>query len=127
MNAGYWETAPNIHLLSLSGALNASRAESAVQLFRDVSERGVHSVVVNLEDVPFIDSRGLAALIAGYRIFGSDPHNFQLTGIQDQPRLLFELTGFDQVFEFVPHIPGLTGYRWPVFAPRPVVPENLVA
>jgi anti-sigma B factor antagonist len=127
MNVGYRETAPSVHILSLSGALNASRAESARQLFRDVSERGVRSVVVNLEDVPFIDSRGLAALIDGYRIFGSDPHNFKLTGIQDQPRLLFELTGFDQVFEIVPHIPGLTGYRWPVFAPRLVVSTNLAA
>jgi anti-anti-sigma factor len=64
-----------------------------------LSEQGVKRVLVNLEDVPFIDSRGLAALIAGYKMFGSDARNFRLVGIQDQPRLVFELTGFDHVFQ----------------------------
>jgi anti-anti-sigma factor len=68
-------------------------------LFRDLAEDGIKRVVVNLEDVPFIDSQGLAALVAGYKIFGSAPRNFRLTGIQDQPKLVFELTGFDHVFQ----------------------------
>jgi len=87
------------YLVSLSGPLNINRSQDAVQLFRDLSERGIKRVVVNIEDVPFIDSQGLRALIAGYKIFGSDARDFRLTGIQDQPRLVFELTGFDHVFQ----------------------------
>jgi anti-anti-sigma factor len=87
------------HVTSLSGPLNVNRSEYVVQHFRDLSERGIERVVVSLEDVPFIDSQGLAALIAGYKIFGSDPRYFRLTGIQDQPKLVFELTGFDHVFQ----------------------------
>lgn len=95
----YREVALDSYLVNLSGPLNISRSQDVVQIFRDLSERGIKRVVVNLEDVPFIDSQGLGALIAGYKIFGSDARNFRLLGIQDQPRLVFELTGFDYVFQ----------------------------
>jgi anti-anti-sigma factor len=121
------ESALNGCLVNLSGPLNVSRASDAIQLFSDVAERGIQRVVINLEDVPFIDSRGLAALIAGYKLFGSDPRNFQLIGIQDQPRLVFELTGFDQVFETLPYLQASQGYRLPVFVPRQAALEDLAA
>jgi anti-sigma B factor antagonist len=95
----YREVALDSHLINLSGPLNVNRSQDVVRIFRDLSERGIERVVVNLENVPFIDSQGLGALIAGYKIFGSDALNFRLAGIQDQPRLVFELTGFDHVFE----------------------------
>jgi anti-anti-sigma factor len=121
------ESALNGCLVNLSGPLNVSRASDAIQLFSDVAERGIQRVVINLEDVPFIDSRGLAALIAGYKLFGSDPRNFQLIGIQDQPRLVFELTGFDQVFETLPYLQASQGYRLPVFVARQAALEDLAA
>jgi anti-anti-sigma factor len=98
MRFNYREVALDSHLVNLSGPLNSNRSPDVIQLFRDLSEQGVKRVLVNLGDVPFIDSRGLSALIAGYKMFGSDPRNFRLVGIQDQPRLVFELTGFDHVF-----------------------------
>jgi hypothetical protein len=72
MSALYDESVAGIHLVNLQGPLNLSRAEGVVQLFKSLSEQGVERIVVNLEDVPFIDSRGLVALIAGYKIFGGD-------------------------------------------------------
>ena len=99
MSSAYREAAKDGLLVTLTGPLNALRAERVVQLFRDISDQGIERVVVNLEDVPFIDSPGLAALIAGYKIFGSDADNFRLIGVQDQPRLVFELTGFDHIFQ----------------------------
>ena len=99
MSPIFREVASESYLVSLSGPLNINRSEDIIQLFRDLAERGIKRVVVNLEDVPFVDSQGLAALIAGYKIFGSDPRNFRLIGIQDQPGLIFELTGFNHVFQ----------------------------
>jgi anti-sigma B factor antagonist len=98
MRFNYREVALDSHLINLSGPLNISRARDVVTLFRELSEDGIQRVVVNLEDVPFVDSQGLATLIAGYKIFGSDARNFRLVGVRDQPRLVFELTGFDHVF-----------------------------
>jgi anti-anti-sigma factor len=106
MSFVYREAAVDGYWVDLSGPLNIGRSEDLVELFQDLSARGIERVAVNLEDVPFIDSQGLAALIAGYKIFGSDPRNFRLTGVQDQPRLVFELTGFDHVFGTSRHMGG---------------------
>jgi anti-anti-sigma factor len=93
------EAVTDVFLVNLSGPLNASQAAEVIQLFRDLHAGGVQSVLVNLAKVPFIDSQGLTALIAAYKIFGRDARNIRLVGIQDQPRLVFELTGFDRVFD----------------------------
>jgi len=118
MSSVYREAAEDHLLVTLTGPLNALRAERAVQLFQDISEHGIERVVVNLEDVPFIDSSGLAALIAGYKIFGSDADNFRLIGAQDQPRLVFELTGFDHIFQTDDHL-GNNGTE--VIALKPLI------
>lgn len=86
------------HLVKLSGPLNVGREEDAVHFFMRLYEQGIERVVIDLEDVPFIDGRGLRALLAGYAIFGGDGRNFLLASPQVQHRLLFELTGFDEVF-----------------------------
>lgn len=95
----YLQGTDDAYLLKLTGPLGITRAEEAVKRFRQLSKQGIKKVVVNLENVPFIDSRGLAALIAGYKMFGSQALNFRLEGLQDQPRLLFELTMFDHIFQ----------------------------
>ena len=88
-----------IYLINLSGPLNERQYEPLTQTFRDILAQGITQVVINLKDVPLIDSRGLAALVAGYKLFGREPKNFRLVGLQDQPKLVFELTGFDNIFE----------------------------
>jgi anti-anti-sigma factor len=98
MGGMHQKSAVDSYLVNLSEPLNARRAEGVRQFFKDLAHKGVRRVVVNLEDVPFIDSQGLAALISGYKVFGSDADNFRLVGIQAQPGLVFELTGFDRVF-----------------------------
>jgi anti-anti-sigma factor len=88
-----------IYLVNLNGPLNERQYDPLPQLFRDVLAEGITQVVINFKDVPLIDSRGLAALVAGYKLFGRDAKNFRLVALQDQPKLVFELTGFDNIFE----------------------------
>ncbi len=88
-----------VSIVSLNGALNARSAEEAKQTFRDLSDKGVEKVIVNLKDVPFIDSSGLASLVSGLKTLGGEASNLKLAAPQSQARLLFELTMFDRVFE----------------------------
>jgi anti-anti-sigma factor len=90
---------PTVSIVSLNGALNARSAEDAKQTFRNLVEQGVSRVIVDLEDVPFIDSSGLAALVSGLKTLGGESSNLKLAAPQSQARLLFELTMFDRVFE----------------------------
>jgi anti-sigma B factor antagonist len=115
MGAVYCKSGVDSCLVRLSEPLNARRAEGIRQFFKDLAHNGVRRVVVSLEDVPFIDSQGLVALISGYKAFGSDANNFRLVGIPPQPRLLFELTGFDRVFQ------GIGNDRVEILALRPSI------
>jgi anti-anti-sigma factor len=90
-------------------ALNVSRAESVIRLFKDKSEQGIKRVVISLEDVPFIDSPGLVALTAGYKLFAGNPQGFRLAGLQDQPKLVFELTGYDRFLEILGSVSEASG------------------
>ena len=87
------------HLINLSGPLHGSQAEDLSRQFKALAKKGVTQVVVNLAGVPLLDSRGLAALITGHKLFGRQEQNFRLAGAQDQPKLVFELTGFDHIFQ----------------------------
>jgi len=88
-----------LNIVSLNGALNARSAEEAKQIFRNLVEQGVTQVIVDLQEVPFIDSSGLAALVSGLKTLGGEASNLKLAAPQSQARLLFELTMFDRVFE----------------------------
>ncbi len=88
-----------VSIVSINGALNARSAEEAKQTFRDLSDTGIEKVIVNLKDVPFIDSSGLASLVSGLKTLGGEASNLKLAAPQSQARLLFELTMFDRVFE----------------------------
>jgi len=90
---------PEVSIISFNGALNARSAEEAKQTFRNLVEQGVNRVIVDLHQVPFIDSSGLAALVSGLKTLGGEAANLKLAAPQSQARLLFELTMFDRVFE----------------------------
>ena len=99
MNILSEEVTAGLHLVKIEGALTSAEAPVLIEKFKELAEQGVRRVVISLEEVPFIDSRGLAALITGYRMFGSAAHDFRLVGLQDQSKLVFELTGFDRIIQ----------------------------
>lgn len=110
------------YLVTVSGPLNSAQARALIQTLRDIPEHGVAGVVLNLQDVPFVDGPGLSALIAGHEMFGSDGRHFYLAGIQNQPRIVFELTGFDHIFEIAD---GLTGISIDGKARSPMLPIGM--
>jgi anti-anti-sigma factor len=87
----------NVHLLKVSEPLVNWRAEAVERQLAEAKELGAEKVMIDLTDVSFMDSRGLAALIKGLRIFGRDGDNIQLIAPQTQPALLLNLTGFDRI------------------------------
>jgi anti-sigma B factor antagonist len=89
----------DLHVLKINRPLNGRSAKELEQKFQEAFDCGAKRVIVDLEEVPFIDSSGLSALVIGYRLFGHDSHNFRLAAPQEQPKLLFELTMFNRIFQ----------------------------
>jgi len=68
---------------ALSAALRAKRAE----------------LVVDLSGVSYIDFSGLATLMEAVRTAKKQGTRLVLSGLQDQPRYLLEVTHLDRLFE----------------------------
>lgn len=56
-------------------------------------------VVVNLEQVDFIDSSGLTSLVAGMRDADKAKGSFRICNVHPEAKLVFEVTMMDTVFE----------------------------
>ncbi len=94
----------DIHLLKLIGPLSGAVSEEIKQTIKGIYDQGAKQIIVNLEEVPFIDSRGLAVLAVGLKFPGYDDRTFRLVAPQPQPKLVFELTGFDRIFQIFDNV-----------------------
>jgi anti-sigma B factor antagonist len=56
-------------------------------------------VIVNLEQVDFIDSSGLTSLVAGMRDADKAKGSFRICNVHPDAKLVFEVTMMDTVFE----------------------------
>jgi len=103
MKLSYSELSANRYLIKLSGPLMGDLAANLTEELSRLSKQGIKQVILDLAEVPLIDSRGLSALITGYRTFGQKAQHFRLVGLNDQARLLFDLTGFSRIFQTFEH------------------------
>jgi anti-sigma B factor antagonist len=65
-------------VISLDGTLNARSADQVKESFREVAGKGMQQVVLDLGDVPFIDSSGLAALVSGLKTLNEHDGSLKL-------------------------------------------------
>ncbi len=63
-----------------------------------------HNVVIDLKDVPFIDSRGLATLVSGHRQCQELGRTLVLAGLHPTVHSIFEMTRLDRVLEIFPDV-----------------------
>jgi anti-sigma B factor antagonist len=62
-------------------------------------EQGEVNIIVQLEQVRFIDSSGLGALLAGHKNAAAKAGKMAIVNMQQQVLSMFELTRLDRVFE----------------------------
>jgi anti-sigma B factor antagonist len=95
------ETAVGQHglVIALKGSLNARTSDKVKKAIAAAIDRGIEQVVVDLEEVPFIDSSGLVALLTSAKGLISRGGSLRLVAPQSQVRLLFELTMAEKVLQ----------------------------
>lgn len=85
---------PGVVFYDVGGPLFFGAAEKALDALTVVGS-GVHTVIIDLEDVPAVDATGLVALeSAVHRLNGNDI-KVVLTGVQAQPRRALTKAGFE--------------------------------
>lgn len=69
---------------------------------KELMEKGDTNIIVNLDQIRFIDSSGLGALLSGHKSVEGRAGRFSLIGLQPQVYSMFELTRLNRVFEIFP-------------------------
>ena len=89
-------------LLKLKGRLDAVAAPDLKFKLKELVAGNHAKVIIDLMDVSFIDSSGLAALVSGFRAAREAGGTIKLAGLREQTMMVFKLTRLDRVFESHP-------------------------
>jgi anti-anti-sigma factor len=92
-----------VKVITLNGTLNAITSDEFQQHITQVLESDVKIVLVDCQNVTFIDSSGLGALVLAFKKLKEVGTKMVLCSINEQVRILFELTSMDKVFEIFPN------------------------
>ena len=89
------------HVVSINEPrLDAAIAESFKSFLFEQMDAGVIQVVIDLEEVRFMDSSGLGALVAGLKKL-SGKGKLMLASAQPAVKDLFDLTSMEKLFSIV--------------------------
>jgi anti-anti-sigma factor len=92
----------DIVIVYLKGRLDAASSSNVKAALKNLIETGQLKIIVDLQEVPFIDSSGLAALVSGLRMAREKGGNIVLSRVQAQAQTVFRLTMLDRVFAIHP-------------------------
>jgi anti-anti-sigma factor len=91
-------------VLPLKGEIDLHVSPSVAASLNAMIEKKPRRLVVDLSDVTYIDSAGLAALIQAMQKVEGYGGKFLLAGLQETVRSIFEISRLDQVFQIFPDV-----------------------
>lgn len=89
----------NVKIIQPSGILDGIRGNQLRREVSDVMATGADIVLIDLQSVNFIDSSGLGSLVSAMKTVRSAGSRLFICSVNDQVRMLFELTKMERVFE----------------------------
>ncbi len=89
----------SVKVIQVDGILDATKSQEFRDKITTELESGAKTVLVDFKDVTFMDSSGLGALVLAFKALRAVNTRLVICSINEQIRILFELTGMDKVFE----------------------------
>lgn len=97
------DTAPP-NVFPLEGEIDLHVSPGIAHSLKAMTEARPESLVVDLSQVSYIDSSGLAVLIEAMQTVSGYGGKFALAGLQENVRPIFEIARLDQVFRIYPDV-----------------------
>lgn len=91
-----------VKIITLNSNFNASTLEEFRHSIKQILNSHITIVLVDCQNVTFMDSSGLGALVLAFKSLKEANIKMVLCSINEQVRILFELTSMDDVFEIFP-------------------------
>ncbi len=89
----------DLALLRVTGDVDAGTVDGLRQRIDELLAAGEHRFVVDLTNVPFMDSAGLATLVQLFKRVRIGEGDVRIAGLQPDVRRIFELVRLTRVFD----------------------------
>jgi anti-sigma B factor antagonist len=93
---------PNWTIVRLEGRLDAYTCPAVKADLSDLIAGNHLNIVIDMQEVPFMDSSGLSSLVSGLRLVREKGGNLALSGVQERVHIVLRLTMLDRVFAIYP-------------------------
>ena len=93
---------PAVKIVQPSGLLDKTKVEQFQRQIVDVVDEGASIVLVDFQDVSFMDSSGLGALLTALKTVRAANGQLAVCSINHQIRILFEIACVDTVIPVFP-------------------------
>lgn len=90
---------PIVKVLQPSGILDGVRGNELRREVNDIMAVGADILLIDFQDVKFIDSSGLGTLVSAMKSVRNAGGKFYVCSMNDQVKMLFELTKMNRIFE----------------------------
>ncbi|MBE7384303.1 MAG: STAS domain-containing protein [Leptolyngbya sp. SIO1E4] len=88
-----------VKIIEPVGILDGTKGETFRQQVYEALDQGADTILIDLKDVTFVDSSGLGILVAVLKRARTVQKKMYICSVNDQVRMLFELSSMDRVFE----------------------------
>lgn len=86
-------------VLKIAGEVDMFSSPQARNAIMELVKQRVPRVIVDLSEVSYMDSSGVATLIEGLQLCHKYNGNLVVAGLRDNVREVFELTRLDKIFQ----------------------------
>ena len=87
-----------VQIIEPEGILDGTKTADFQQQIDQSIDSGVDTILVDFSNVTFMDSSGLGALVKAFKTLQAADIRLFLCSINDQIKMLFELTSMDDYF-----------------------------
>jgi anti-sigma B factor antagonist len=89
----------NFQIIKPTGILDGTQAHHFRNQVNDAVNAGAKLILVDLKDITFMDSSGLAALVLALKTVRAAGGKFSVCSANEQIKMLFDLTSMSRVFD----------------------------
>ena len=86
-------------VIRIDGEIDLYSSPHVRKTIMDLTQKQLTPILIDLEQVRYMDSSGVATLIEGFKQSQKYKGKFILAGLRAEVRQVFELTRLDKVFE----------------------------
>lgn len=109
MKAQVIEYAPRIFIIRAEGDVDLSTSPRLREAVLSVFDQGARHVVVDLKEVPYMDSSGIATLVEALKLARQSDARLTLAAMRSAVESVFELAYLKQVFEVAASVEAALG------------------